>query len=96
MPTFETLPQFEAGWKNLTREQQARFRDVVLQALAQKHTVPRSSHSAPAAREVASHPGIFEMSWSPAGWATFSFGAERVPGHRHVVWRQIGTISGDQ
>jgi hypothetical protein len=93
MPTFETLPQFEAGWKNLSREQQARFRDVVREALAQKHAVP---HSAPAAREVAGHPGIFEMSWSPAGRATFSFGAERVPGHRHVVWRQIGTIAGDQ
>jgi len=31
MPTFETLPRFEAGWRTLTREQQATFRKVVLE-----------------------------------------------------------------
>ena len=32
MATFETLPHFEASWRKLTREQQATFRAVVLEA----------------------------------------------------------------
>ena len=32
MPTFETFPRFERDWKNLTSQQQAMFRKIVLEA----------------------------------------------------------------
>ena len=94
MPTFQTLSRFEAGWKNLTREQQARFREIVLEVLTQKQATPdRSRRSVVRVREVAGHPGIFELRWSSDGRAMFCFGAERVPGQQHVIWRQIGTFA---
>jgi hypothetical protein len=35
-------------------------------------------------------PNVFEMTWDNDGRATFSHGAERVPGQAHVIWRRIG------
>ena len=32
MPTFEMFPRFERDWKNLTSQQQAMFRKIVLEA----------------------------------------------------------------
>jgi hypothetical protein len=32
MPTFETLPRFEWGWKKLAAQQQATFREVVTES----------------------------------------------------------------
>jgi hypothetical protein len=34
---------------------------------------------------------VFEMTWDNDGRATFSYGAGRVPGQPHVIWRRIGT-----
>ena len=36
---------------------------------------------------------LFEVTWSDDGRATFSYGAERVPGQPHVIWRQIGSFA---
>ncbi len=95
MATFETLPRFETGWKKLTREQQATFRKAVLEAFEPDLMTPGHTFR-PALRvnELAGHPGVFEMTWGDDGRATFSYGAERVPGQRHVIWRQIGTFAG--
>jgi hypothetical protein len=42
-------------------------------------------------KAVASHPGVWEMTWSwPDGRVTFSYGPEVKPGERHVVWRRVG------
>jgi hypothetical protein len=95
MATFETLPRFEEGWRNLTREQQARFRKVVLEAFEPDLL----AHDRPfrpelRVREVTGHPGLFEMTWDDHGRATFSYGPERVPGQPHVIWRQIGIFPG--
>ena len=43
MATFETLPHFEASWWKLTREQQAVFRAVVLEAFEPDLMTPRPS-----------------------------------------------------
>ena len=32
MPAFEMFPRFERDWKNLTSQQQAMFRKIVLEA----------------------------------------------------------------
>ena len=90
MATFETLPRFEAGWKALTQEQRVMFRNVVLAAFEPDLALPdRPFRPGLRVRELAGCPGVFEMTWSDDGRATFSYGAERVPGQPHVIWRQI-------
>lgn len=94
MATFETLPQFELGWRRLTREQQASFRKVVLEAFEPDVMAGgRPFRASLRVREVTGHPGVFEMTWGDDGRATFSYGAERVPGQPHVIWRQIGSLA---
>lgn len=93
MPTFETLPHFETCWRKLTREQQAAFRAVVLEAFEPDLLSPdRPFRLGLRVRSVAGYPGLFEMSWHHDGRATFSYGAEREPGQPHVVWQEIVTI----
>jgi hypothetical protein len=40
MPTFETTPRFERDWKQLTRQQQALFRKVVLEVFVPDLAAP--------------------------------------------------------
>jgi hypothetical protein len=40
MPTFQTLPRFQRDWKNLTSQQQALFRKVVLEAFVPDLATP--------------------------------------------------------
>jgi len=92
MPTFETLPRFDRDWKNLTSHQQALFRKVVLEAFVPDLIAPdRPFRPGLRVKAVAAHPGVFEMTWDNDGRATFSYGAERLPGQPHVIWRRIGT-----
>jgi hypothetical protein len=92
MPTFETLPRFERDWKNLTPGQRATFRKVVLEAFVPDLAAPdRPFRPGLRVKGVKAHPGVFEMTWDNDGRATFSYGAERVPGQPHVIWRRIGT-----
>jgi len=93
MATFETLPRFERGWRRLTHEQQALFRKVVLEAFEPDLIAPvRTFRPSLRVRELAAHPGVFEMTWSDDGRASFSYGAEREHGQPHVIWRQIRTV----
>jgi hypothetical protein len=92
MPTFQTLPRFERDWKNLSSQQQALFRKVVLEAFVPDLTAPdRPYRPGLRVKEVAAHPGVFEMTWDNDGRATFSYGEELVPGQPRVIWRRIGT-----
>jgi hypothetical protein len=94
MATFETLPHFEASWRKLTREQQATFRAVVLEAFEPDLMTPDSPFQRILrVRPVAGHPGLFEMTWSHDGRATFSYGPERAVGQPHVVWQDILTTA---
>jgi hypothetical protein len=94
MATFETLPHFEASWRKLTREQQATFRTVVLEAFEPDLlTLDSPFQRILRVRPVAGHPGLFEMAWSHDGRAIFSYGPERVAGQPHVVWQDIVTIA---
>jgi hypothetical protein len=94
MPTFETLPHFEAGWQTLTREQQAVFRKVVLEVFAPAlMTSGRSFESELRVQPIPGLLGLFEMSWGDEGRAAFAYGAERTPGEPHVIWHQIAIHS---
>jgi hypothetical protein len=91
MPTFETLPRFENGWRSLTREQQATFRKAVIDAFTQDLFSPDGEFG-PELRvsPVPGHPEVFEMSWGEDGRAAFSYGSG--PGGPHIIWRQIAII----
>ena len=94
MATFETLPRFEADWATLTREQRGMFRQDVLEAFEPGLVLPgHRFHPALRVRELSACPGVFEVTWSDDGRATFCYGAERVPGQPHVIWRQIGRFA---
>ena len=94
MATFETLPRFEANWLALTQGQQVMFRKAVLEAFEPDLALPdRPFRPALRVRELATCPGVLEMTWSDDGRATFSYGEERVPGQLHVIWRQIGSFA---
>jgi hypothetical protein len=89
MPTFETMPGFEATWRNLTQEQQAAFRKVVLEAFIPDLVEPGRSFRTELSVRPAGHPGLLQMAWGEEGRAAFSYGAERAPGEPHVIWWQI-------
>ena len=94
MATFETLRHFEASWRKLTREQQAAFRAVVLEEFEPDLVTPnRPFQRTLRVRPVTGHPGLFEMTWSHDGRATFSYGPEHAAGQPHVVWQDILTIA---
>lgn len=42
-------------------------------------------------KRVAGTDGIWEMTWAEDGRATFEYGEEVRQGHKHVVWRRVGT-----
>ena len=76
----------------LTREQQAAFRAVVLEAFEPDLATPdRPFRRSLRVRPVAGHPGLLEMTWDHYGRATFSYGPER-EGPPRVVWQDIVTI----
>jgi hypothetical protein len=92
MPTFETLPRFETGWRSLTREQQATFRKTVIDVFTQDLMSPDGEFGPELqVRPVPGHPEVFEMSWGENGRAAFSYNAGS--GETHVIWRQIAVIT---
>ncbi|WP_385625582.1 hypothetical protein PXH67_43580 (plasmid) [Streptomyces sp. P8-A8] len=88
MPTYEALPRFTTDLHHLTPDQRRRFRRTVIRAF-----VPdlRSGHfrSGLRIKRVRCAPGVYELTWSGGGRATWSYGTERIRG-AHIVWRRIG------
>lgn len=92
MPTFETLPRFERDWRNLSAQQRAIFRKVIIEAFVPDLAASdRPFRPGLRVKGVAAHSGVVEMTWDNDGRATFSYGEERTPGQPHVIWRRIGT-----
>ncbi len=92
MPTFETLPRFEKDWKGLTPQQRDTFRKVAKDTFVPDLMAPnRPFLPGLRVKGVKAHANVFEMTWDNDGRATFSYGAERLPGQPHVIWRRIGT-----
>lgn len=92
MPTFELTPRFERDWRKLTAQQRDAFQKVVAEAFVPDLDAPdRPFRPGLRVKGVTAHPGVFEMTWAPDGRATFSYGAEMVPGTAHVIWRRTGT-----
>ena len=94
MPTYEWSDRCRRDWDRLSEAQRTRVkvaRDNLIADLRDMEAGRRSSFR-PGLRVkgVKGAPGVFEMTWAPNGRATFSWGDEVVPGHRHVIWRRCG------
>ncbi|MFG3533220.1 hypothetical protein ACGF8B_41965 [Streptomyces sp. NPDC047917] len=79
MPTYEALPRFTTDLHHLTPDQRRRFRRIVTRAF-----VPdlRSGHFRAGLRikRVRCAPGVYELTWSGGGRATWSYGTEQIHG----------------
>lgn len=89
MPTFEWQERFGQDLKELDPGQQAAFRNSVRQFVEdmQRGTFRNGLRVKP----VQGRKGVWEMTWADDGRATFAFGAPRIRGERHVIWRRVGT-----
>ena len=91
MPTRDALDSFWRDWAALTPDRKRLFR------VAGGKLIEDFRHGGPIrasmrARPMRDHPGIWEMTWeSNDGRATFAYGAEVLPGERHIIWRRIGS-----
>lgn len=90
MPTYEMSQRFASDLVKLSPAQRQRFQRVVLDEF-----VPDLQaglfRSGLRIRGLQAARGVFELTWSPNGRATWTYGPERIRGARHVVWRRIGT-----
>lgn len=89
MPTHEETAQFLREFSTLSPALQARFLDAV-RKMVNDMRANQPLRPSLRVKGVQGYPGIFELTWAPNGRATFMFGAERVPGDPHIIWRRIG------
>jgi hypothetical protein len=89
MPTHKELAQFLREYAKLTPEQQTLFLTAVRKMVEDLRT-NRSFRPVLRVKGVRGHPGVFEMSWSGDGRATFHYGAPVQSGEAHIVWRRVG------
>jgi len=89
MPTHEEFARFLQEFAALTPSQRARFLDA-LQKMVNDLRMGQAFRPGLRIKGVQGFPGIFEMTWSPDGRATFHFGVPVRPGETHIVWRRIG------
>jgi hypothetical protein len=90
VPTYEALPRFRTDLDHLTPEQRRRFHQVVTRAFVPDLRAGRF-RAGLRIKRVQSAPGVYELTWDGNGRATWQYGTERIHGHRHIVWRRVGT-----
>ena len=95
MPTYDLESRFRGDWQRLSKVQQERLQDAVKRLVEDLREMEagRRSRFRPRLRVkgVQGWPGVFEMTWARDGRATFEWGDEKLPGHRHVIWRRCGS-----
>ncbi|MFF5475445.1 hypothetical protein [Streptomyces achromogenes] len=89
MPTYETLPRFAADLDRLTPQQRRVFRQAVA-AFVDDLRAGRTFRPGLRIKRVRRTPGVYELTWSGSGRATWCYGPEKVRGVQHIVWRRIG------
>jgi hypothetical protein len=90
VPTFETTARFDRDRGKLSREARARFLKVVREEFV-PDLIAGSFRPGLRVKGVQGAEGVYEMTWAPDGRATWQYGPERLPGHKHVIWRRVGT-----
>lgn len=94
MPTYDTESRFPRDWKRLPKDQQELFLTVKDEFIADLKEMEAGRRSrfrrGLRVKGVKGAPGVYELRWAADGRATFSWGAERRPGQRHIIWRRCG------
>jgi hypothetical protein len=90
MPTRDILASFWRDYDRLTQEEHARFRAAVT-LFVEDLQEGRPFRPGLRVKRVQGAAGVYEMTWTPNGRATFAFGTPVKPGEVHVIWRRIGT-----
>jgi hypothetical protein len=88
LATFDKTDQFKRDEKRLTPEEKAEVKVALgkfLEDLPSREFRPELR-----VKGVQSAEGVYEMSWSGEGRATFQAGEEVRPGEPHIIWRRIG------
>jgi hypothetical protein len=89
MPTRDVLASFWRDWGELTPEQRREFKKALQKLIADLRA--GQFRVGLRVKRVQGTDGIFEMTWTKDGRATFQYGDELNPGEAHIVWRRIGT-----
>lgn len=87
MPTYERSARFDRDWDGLGDDERERFRSAVGRFI--EDLAAGSFRAGLRVKGVAGAPGVFEMTWSPDGRATFEYGTTLGSGP-HIIWRRIG------
>jgi hypothetical protein len=88
LPTYERSARFDRDWRGLADDERERFRGAARRFI---EDLPSGSFRAGLrVKGVTGAPGVFELTWSPDGRATFEYGKALGQGP-HIVWRRIGT-----
>lgn len=88
MPTFAKTDQFKRDEARLTPEE---MRDLKVALEKFLEDLPsRRFRKGLRIKGVQSSKGVYEMTWSGDGRATFEYGPEVKPGVTHVIWRRVG------
>lgn len=94
MPTYDSEGRFRRDWTRLDKEHQKSFlkaRNNLVEDLREMEAGKRSRFRRRLrVKGVKGAPGVFEMTWAHDGRATFSWGEEKRPGQRHIIWRRCG------
>ncbi len=88
MPTFEWLTSFERDLEHLSTDERDLFQDAVtkfVEDLKGKHL-----RKGLRVKGVKGAEGIFELTWTDDGRATFQYGDARLDGEAHIIWRRVG------
>ena len=90
MPTYARLPRFDKDYAALSEDEKTAFKRAV-RKFVEDTGRGRGFRQGLRVKGVQGSPGIFEMTWADDGRATFQYGASRLPGESHVIWRRVGT-----
>lgn len=97
MPTFEVSEAFRRDVASLTPEQYARFqvavRRFIEDLLAMEAGGQVGFRPGLRVKRVWGTSGLYEMTWSPDGRATFSWGVPIRKGAKHIEWVRCGDHS---
>ncbi len=90
MPTYAWLARFWSDFKRLSPDEQTAFLAAVtdfVTDLSKKDPFRKSLR----VKGVQGKPGVFEMTWSGGGRATFEYGTPLRDNDVHIIWRRVGT-----
>ena len=94
MPTYEWTLAFDRGLRRLTSDQTERLLNALYAFIADVIAMEDGEidrfRGGLRVKGVRGSPGLFEMTWAPAGRATFMCGEPIQKGRRHVIWVRCG------